>query len=209
MITLYWAPQTRSGRALWALEEVAQKYEIVPIDIRAEDRRDPKSFRAASPLGKVPAIVDNVVGTDIRVADSAAIALYLAERYAPGSLAPKANGPSRGEFLTWLFSTPSVIEPAMAEKFAGLEPNPTSYAWGSFDKMVAAMEARLDGREWVVAERFTMADLMLAGSIEFMSMFGILEPTPVLKTYMDRCLARPAAVRARERDAEEAAKLEA
>ncbi len=205
MIRLYWSPQTRSARALWALEEVAQKYEVVPIHIRAEDRRDPKGFLAASPLAKVPALDDD----GVMVADSAAIALYLAERYAPGALASKPNGPSRGAFLYWLFFTPSVIEPAMAEKFAKLEPNPTAYAWGSFDRMVTAMETRLEGREWVAADRFTMADLMLAGSIQFMSMFGVLEPSAVLKTYMDRCLARPAYARAMERDAAETAKLNA
>ena len=197
MITLYWCPQTRSARAIWALEEVGADYHMERIDIRAEDRKDPPGFLAASPLSKVPAIADGKA----QVADSAAIALYLADRYAQGDLAPAPDDPDRGEFLTWLFFTPSVIEPAMVEKFAEVKPNPASYAWGSFDRMIAALEARVDGREWVVGDRFTMADLMLTGSIQFMTMFGILDPSPPLKSYMQRGLARPAALRAQEREA--------
>ena len=200
MITLYWCPRTRSVRTIWALEEVGVDYGMVEIDIRAENRHEPPEFSAASPLGKVPAIVDSGASGEAKVADSAAIALYLADRYAPGKLAPAPDEPGRGEFLTWLFFTPSVIEPAMVEKFADVKPNPTAYAWGSFDRMIVALETRMQGREWVVGDRFTMADLMLTGSIQFMTMFGILSPSPTLASYKERGMARPAAVRANAKE---------
>ncbi|MBV7257710.1 glutathione S-transferase [Pacificimonas sp. WHA3] len=199
MITLYWSPQTRAARALWALEEVGADYDVKHIDIRAEGRTDPEEFHAASPLGKVPALVDG----EAMVADSAAIAMYLGDRYAAGTLAPKLNDPARGEYLFWLFFTPSVIEPAMAEKIAKLEPNPVSHGWGSFDRMIAALETRLGENEWAAAGRFTMADLMLSGSIQFLTMFGLLDAPPVLRSYMDRCLARPAFAAAMARDKKE------
>lgn len=197
MITFYYAPQTRSARIFWALEEVGQPYELQKVDIRAEVRRDPEGFADASPLRKVPAIDDD----GARVADSAAICLYLADRYTPGDLAPPLDHPARGEFLTWLFYTPSVIEPAMAEKFAKLDPNPTSYPWGSWDKMVSAIAARLAGREWIAWDRFTVADMMMAGSLQFLSQFGMMELTPDMAAYKDRCFARPAAARAQEKEA--------
>lgn len=196
MIKLYWSPATRAVRMFWALEEVNQPYELERIDIRAENRSDPPAFVAASPLRKLPALTDG----EVKVADSAAIALYLADRYAPGELAPHVDDPARGEFLYWLFYTPSVMEPAMTEKFTDLPPNPVAYPWGSFDKMLAALEARLKDRDWIAADRFTMADFMISGTIQAMCMFDILEPSPVLKSYMDRCLARPAAIRARQKE---------
>jgi glutathione S-transferase len=189
----------------WALEEVGQPYELERIDLRAENRNDPPGFLAASPLRKLPALTDG----DVKVADSAAIALYLADRYAPGDLAPRLDDPARGEFLCWLFYTPSVMEPAMIEKFADLPANPVAYPWGSFDRMLAALESRLEGREWIAADRFTMADFMVSGTIQFMEMFKTLDPSPVLKSYMNRCLARPAAIRAREKEAAATAALEA
>jgi len=196
MITLYWSPQSRAVRMFWALEEIGQPYELETIDIRAEDRDDQPAFVEASPLRKVPALTDG----DVKIADSAAIALYLADRYAAGDLAPRADDPARGEFLTWLFFTPSAMEPAMTEKFVEMPPNPTAYPWGSFEKALAALETRLEGRDWIAADRFTMADFMISGTIQAMCMFDILDPSATLKSYMEKCLARPAALRGNEKE---------
>lgn len=204
MITLYWSPKSRAARMFWALEEVGQPYQLVRIDIRDPHRSDPPDFIAASPLRKVPALTDG----DVKVADSAAMALYLADRYAPGRLAPLVDDPARGEYLTWLFYTPSAMEPAMTEKFAKLPPNPVAYPWGSFDKMIAALESRLTGRDWLAAAHFTMADFMVCGTIQTMQTFRIHEPSPLLRDYVDRCHARPAAIRGRQREADAAAALE-
>lgn len=205
MITLYWCPQTRAARMFWALEEVGQPYELERIDIRAENRADPPAFLTASPLGKLPALTDG----EVKMADSAAIALYLADRYAPGDLAPHTDDPARGEFLYWLFYTPSVMEPAVIEKFVEMPPDPSAYPWGSFDKALMALESRLEGRKWIAADRFTMADVMVSGTIQAMTMFKVLDPSPLLKAYMDRCFARPAAIRAKDNEAAATAALTA
>lgn len=207
MITLFWNPKSRAARMFWALAEVRQPYALVPIDIATDRdaRTDPPAFLSASPLRKLPAIIDG----DARVADSAAIALYLADRYAPGELAPLPDDPARGEFLFWLFYTPSAIEPAMTEKFARFPPNPVAYPWGSFELMLAAIEARLDGRDWLAAGRFTMADFMVASALDFMRSFGMLEPSARVAAYIARCTARPAAVEGRRRLAEATAALDA
>ena len=196
MITLYWSPNTRAVRMFWALEEIDQPYELRHIDIRVDNRDDPADFLEASPLRKLPALADG----EVKMADSAAMALYLADRYAPGKLAPHADNPDRGAFLYWLFYTPSVMEPAMIEKFVDLPPNPKAYPWGSFDKMLAALEARMEGRDWIATDRFTMADFMIAGTIQAMCRFKILDPSTRLRAHMDRCLDRPAARRAVEKE---------
>ena len=64
---LFWSPQTRASRAVWLLEEAGVDYEVEPVDIRAADREDSAEFLAASPMGKVPALVDGKVY--IRAAD--------------------------------------------------------------------------------------------------------------------------------------------
>ncbi|MDX1384389.1 MAG: glutathione S-transferase, partial [Thermoanaerobaculia bacterium] len=137
---LFWCPQTRAARAVWMLEELGRPYERVLVDIRdSEAPRDPE-FALASPMGKVPALADG----DVRLAESAAICLYLADRYASGRLAPPIDHPDRGRFLYWMFYTPAVVEPAMAEKFAGTEPNRLSHGWGDFDAMLETLAAGLD-----------------------------------------------------------------
>ncbi|MEE4351037.1 MAG: glutathione S-transferase family protein [Pacificimonas sp.] len=205
MISFCWCPFTRAERVFWMLEEVGVEYEPVLVDIRKDPRSDPAGFTAASPLGKVPAITDpgsgSGAGGEAKIADSAAIAMYLGDRYAAGRLAPALDDPLRGEYLTWTLFTPSVIEPAMSELVSGAEAQPTRNAWGSWETMLAALETRLTGREWIVGDDFTMADLMVAGSIDFMAQFGMLEPSPVLQRYRERARSRPAAVRAGEEQA--------
>ncbi len=190
---LYWAPQTRSARALWMLEESGVDYELEQVDIRAAGRRDSEAFRAASPMGKVPALEDG----EARMAESAAICLYLADRYAAGRLAPLVDDPRRGAFLYWLMYTPAVIEPAMAEKVNKIEPNRGRNGWGDFDTMIATLVAGLGARDWILDE-FSAADVMLGSSVVFMRMFGMLPAAPTLEAYADRCLARDAYRKAME-----------
>lgn len=185
---LYWCPRTRSSRIVWILEELGAEYELVPVNIRDPEARAEPGFRAASPMGKVPALDDG----GIRVADSAAICLYLADRYGREQLAPPVDHPDRGAFLFWMFFAPGAIEPAMAEKAGGWTTNRGAHGWGDFDSMIATWEARLADRPWILGDTFSAADVMLGSSAVFLRTFGMLPPSPALNAYADRCLDRSA-----------------
>jgi glutathione S-transferase len=195
---LYWCPRTRSSRALWMLGELGVPFELVTIDLRDPAGRDLPGFRAASPMGKVPALEDGPV----RVADSAAICLYLADRYGAGTLAPAPDSPERGRFLYWMFFSPGTMEPAMAEKMGGWQTNTRSYGWGDFQRMIETLEAGLAGGPWLLGEPFTAADVMVGSTAAFMRMFGILPDSALVNAYVDRCLERPAYREALARDQE-------
>ncbi len=185
---IFWAPQTRSTRALWMLEEAGIEYESELIDIRSPERDDPAEFLKASPMGKVPAIVDG----DVCMSESAAICLYVADRYSPGNLAPAADDARRGKFLYWLMYTPAVIEPAMSEKINQTKPNRASSGWGHFDLMIETWEHALEGRQWILGDDFTAADVMLGSSAVFLRAFNMLPATKNIEAYADRALSRPA-----------------
>lgn len=202
MITLFWCPQTRASRILWLLEEMEEPFEVRLIDIRDPDSKSDADFVAASPMGKVPAIMDTTPNGVVRMADSSSIALYLADRYPASGLAPAIDDPARGKYLYWMTYTPGVIEPAMMEKFTGQEVSRASSGWGNFDTMVEVLEAGLEEGPWLMGEQFSAADVLVGSSVYFMKMFGILPDSPVLSAYGDRCLARPAYARALARDAE-------
>ncbi len=191
---LYWSPQTRSTRALWMLEEAGVDYERELVDIQNPDRRNTAEFLAASPMGKVPALIDG----DVSMSESAAICLYVADRYAPGTLAPGIDDARRGKFLYWLMYTPAVIEPAMSEKFNGVETNRYRSGWGDFELMIETLEQGIEGNSWILGETFTAADVMLGSSVVFMRMFDMLPDSAALGAYAERCLARPAYQRAIE-----------
>jgi glutathione S-transferase len=194
IMKLFWAPQTRSTRAFWMLEEAGVRYETTKIDIRAENRDDPADFRHASPMGKVPAIIDG----DVAMSESAAICIYVADRYCSGSLAPGLDDSARGKFLYWCMYTPAVIEPAMSEKFSKVETNAVRNGWGDFDSMIRTLDDGIEGKQWIVGETFSAADVMVGSSVVFLRMFDMLPDSKNLNDYADRCLARPAYAAAME-----------
>ena len=151
---LYWSPQTRSTRALWMLEEAGVEYERELVDIQNPERDNTPEFLDASPMGKVPALVDG----DTRMSESAAICLYIADRYAPGTLAPAIDDTRRGKFLYWLMYTPAVVEPSMSEKFNGVEANRYRSGWGDFELMLETLEQGIEGKSWILGETFTAAE---------------------------------------------------
>jgi glutathione S-transferase len=177
------------------LEEAGVAYDMERVDIRSNERKDSDEFLACSPMGKVPAIVDG----EVAMSESAAICLYVADRYGLGALAPTLDDPLRGKYLYWIIYTPAVIEPAMAEKFAEIAPNRSRNGWGDFEQMIGVFDEGLDGKDWILGDRFTAADVMLGSSAVFLRMFDRLPKTKNIARYADRCLARPAFQKAQER----------
>jgi glutathione S-transferase len=194
---LYWSRNTRAFRIAWLLEESGLTYERITIDIRDENAKNGPAFRAVSPLGKVPALEDGPA----RLSDSGAICIYVADQYPETHLGPPVGHPDRARFLQWVTYTNSVIEPSMAEKFAKLEPRPSSYGWGSFDLMLSTLQSELSKKEWILGERFSAADVLLGTSTSWLMQFGLHSGDDAIAAYVARCKARPAWQRAHAFDA--------
>ncbi len=189
---LYWSAQTRAVRAAWLLEEAGVPYERVKINIRDPASTANPAFRAASPMGKVPALEDGPV----RLWDSGAICAYVADQYPQSGLAPPIGNPERGAYLQWLMFNNSVVEPAMAEKFGGVPVNPSRNGWGSWDQMLTVFHNGLEHGQWILGARFSAADILLGSSCHFLRLFKMLSDDPILFSYADRCATRPAFQRA-------------
>lgn len=187
---LYWCPGTRAHRVVWLLEEAGLEYERVHVDIFKAYRSD--EFLAASPMGKVPALEDGAV----RMADSAAICLYLADTYAADELAPTFDDPLRGRFLQWMLFVPGVIEPAVTEMFSGRAGDPRSNGWGDFERMIRVWKEGLGNGPWILGDRFSAADVMLGATGVLFRRFKLFEKHPSLSTYIERCEQRDAYQRA-------------
>lgn len=196
-ITLYHHPFSRAAATLWTLEEIGQPYELQHVDIMAGAQKKPPVIDL-NPMGKVPVLVDG----DTVVTENAAIALYLADRYASGRLAPKLDDPQRATYLRWSLFAPSVIEPGMTTKANGWDAKPGQVGWGDYASMIKTMEHALAGRDYVLGETFSMADVIFGGTIRFMLRFKLLEPAPTFTAYAARLDARPASQRADARNAE-------
>ncbi len=184
---LYWCPRTRASRAVWALEEAGAAYERVLINVMAGPSDDP-AFRAVSPMGKVPALADG----DALMTDSAAICLYVADRYALGSLAPALDDPLRGRYGQWMIFTGTYLEPAVMAERNKMPEMRSMYGWGDAATMWDMLEEGLGTGPWMLGDRFTMADVMIGSTLHFGQSVGFAPDRPAFNAYVERCLARPA-----------------
>lgn len=195
-LTLYHHPWSRAANVVWMLEEAGVDYVLRWVDIAAGDQKTPEFLRLNA-MGKLPVLVDGAAV----VTESAAIALYLADRYAPGRLAPALDDPARGTYLRWTLFAPSVIEPAAAAQASGGNFNPGSVGWGTCEAMLRATGAALEGGPYLLGERFTMADVVLGGTLRYMLMFNMVESRPAFAAYVKRLDERPAYQRSVARNA--------
>jgi glutathione S-transferase len=194
---LYWWPKTRSLRALWMLEEAGRSYERIPVNIQQGGQKDP-GFLTVNPMGKLPALADG----EAKLAESAAICAYVADKFPAAGLAPAIGDPRRGRYLHWLFFAPACIEPAFTQKFAKIDLPESSAGWGSFDRVFSVIEQALAPGPWLLGESFSAADVMIGSDLWFgIELFKIVERRPAFGAYLDRCLARPALQRALAIDA--------
>jgi glutathione S-transferase len=195
-IVLHHHPFTRAANVVWMLEEVGVGYELRWVDIMKGEQKSPAMI-ALNPMGKLPILTDG----DTVVTESAAIGLYLADRYSAGRLAPALDDPSRAAYLRWSFFAPTVIEPGSLAKSAGWIFKPSQAGWGEYEAMLRAMESAVSGRDYLLGDRFTMADVVFGGTLRFMLRFNMIAPTPAFTAYTERLSARPAAQRADARNA--------
>ncbi|MGB0893638.1 MAG: glutathione S-transferase family protein [Parashewanella sp.] len=174
MITLYGTPKSRALRVSWLLEELELDWKFEYIDFAAGDNRS-KAFLALNPSGKIPVITDG----DNVLFESAAICLYLAEKYGNGRLLPRAGTASSGKHHQWMSFITTELEQALwsmgKHKFALPEEVrvkellPTA-VW-EFNKAAALAENMMPETEFLLGEELTVADIMLAQTLLWATVF--------------------------------------
>ncbi|KAF0186563.1 MAG: glutathione S-transferase family protein [Hyphomonadaceae bacterium] len=195
MLTLYHAPQSRSSRIIWLLEELGAPYEIRLTSIPRRDGSGGPDPANPHPDKKVPAIVDN----GVLVTESIAIAIYLGDAFPDAGIAPKIGDPLRGPYLEWLAYYAGVIEPVMVAGFGGFADNPAVLAtWRTSADVHARISAALAKGPYILGDRFTAADVIIGSVGQWMR--SALPPGQVVDDYLKRIGERPAAQRANAKD---------
>ena len=192
-LILHHHPFSRAANVVWMLEEVGCDYTLEYVDLMSGDQKKPQ-YRQMNPMGKLPILVDG----DTIVTESAAIALYLGDRYALGRLAPMPDSPQRGTYLRWSLYAPSVIEPGCVANASGWEFRPSQAGWGTYEAMLDTISTAISGGPWLLGETFSMADVIFGGTLRYMALFGMIEKRPEYMAYVERLEARPACKAAQE-----------
>src|SRR5688572_10740426 len=199
MITLYGfgtifpdgVGETKDLRAQWALEETGLPYRVHALD-QTGGELDGDAYGSLSPFHQVPVIDDD----GFVVAESAAVVLYLAEK--AGKLIP-GDVQGRTRVVQWCFAAVATVEPTLVclDLIGILDSGKAAQKLHEeipklAQRWLGGVERRLEDREWIACENFTVADIMMAGVLRTIRKTDLLQPFPKLSAYYERCLARPA-----------------
>lgn len=188
---LYGTPPTRAARVLWVLRQLKVECEVVFVSLLRGDHRNPE-FLAMNPAGRVPALVDG----ELVLTESIAICLYLAEKY--DALLP-ADRSVRAEMYRWLMFVVTEIEQPLEriERHTALypaerrSPADVSLARQECAAMCAVLEAHLVGRAYLAGQELSVADLVVAYTLEWADELGLLPSG--LREWKERLYALPSA----------------
>ncbi|CAI0889496.1 glutathione S-transferase N-terminal domain-containing protein [Serratia quinivorans] len=206
-LQLYSLPTPNGVKVSIMLEEIGLAYEPHLIDIGNNETWTPE-FLSLNPNGKIPSIIDpdGPNGKPLALFESGAILLYLAEK--SGKFLPQ-DPALRYETIQWVFFQMAAVGPMFGQlgffhKFAGREyedKRPLERYKNESKRLLGVLETRLEGRDWIMGQDYSIADISLLGWVR--NLIGFYEARelvefdsfPRVAQWLDRGLARPAVQR--------------
>ena len=206
-LQLYSLPTPNGVKVSIMLEETGLPYEPHLVDFNKDDQKTAE-FLSLNPNGKIPAILDpdGPGGKPLPLFESGAILQYLAEK--TGKLLP-TNAARRYETLQWLNFQMGGIGPMFGQlgffnKFAGREyedKRPLQRYVNEAKRLLGVMEKHLAGRQWIMGDEYTIADISMLGWVR--NLIGFYEARDLVDfdalqdvpAWLERGLARPAVQR--------------
>jgi len=196
MITLYHAPRSRSSRFIFLLEELGVPYEIAKVNIRRGDGSGALDSGNPHPHGKVPVIRDG----ETVVYESAAIALYLTDKFPAAGIGPVVGDAKRGAYLTWLAYYAGVMEPSWTSAFMKTEVPRGTAGWVKTGEVMDLVNSTLAKSPYILGEKFSAADILIGTTFKLFMGSPLLPKTDLLEAYVQRVVGRPAYARAAAKD---------
>ncbi len=209
-LQLYSFPTPNGVKVSIALEEIGLPYEAHAVDILKNESWTPE-FLSLNPNGKIPAILDpnGPGGKPIGLWESGAILVYLADK--TGKLVP-ADPARRYETIQWVFFQMGGIGPIFGQvgffhKFAGRDiedKRPLHRYRDESKRLLGVLETRLQGRQWIMDDDYTIADISMLGWVRnLVGFYGARELVEFdnlkeVPAWLERGLARPAVQRGLE-----------
>lgn len=195
MLKLYGTPPTRALRVVWLLNELGLEHELHPVDLM-QDEHHQQDFLSLNPAAKVPVLVDG----NLVLTESAAIQLYLAEKYPQAGFIPETLE-DRAQMHRWMFFLVTEVEQPLwriaRHTFVYSEekriPQDVELARQECLEMIAVLERHMSDREFMVGERLSVADFNAAYTLDWANTDEMLASAPRLRDYLKAMYARPTA----------------
>lgn len=192
---LYHCSNARSLRPLWTLEEMGLEYELINMEF--PPRATYKGYLDINPLGTVPTFVDG----DLTMTESSGICQYLVDKYGPHPIGVKVDEPAYGEYLNWLHRSDATLTfpQTLVLRYTRLEPEERRIPQVVEDygkwylSRLRSVETALEGKEFLCADRFTIADITIAYALLLGTSLGLDERyKPNCKRYLADMMQRDA-----------------
>ena len=198
---LYHSARSRSARPRWLLEEIGEPYELVRVDISKGENKTP-DYLKIHPHGVVPALVDG----DVKLMESAAICMYLADKYPQKRLAPTVGTAARGYYYQWMVYTVATLEPPVLQIFMNTVMLPEEKRSGAavdearktFSGVANTLTQALTSKPYLLGNDFSAADVMIGSTLAWGSFMGLIAGQSVLEDSVKRVSERPAYLRAQD-----------
>lgn len=195
MLKLYGTPPTRALRVVWLLNELGLEHELHPVDLM-QDEHHQQDFLSLNPAAKVPVLVDG----DLVLTESAAIQLYLAEKYPQAGFIPETLE-DRAQMYRWMFFLVTEVEQPLwriaRHTFVYPDekriPQDVELARQECLEMIAVLERHMSEREFMVGDRLSVADFNAAYTLDWANTEEMLESAPRLRDYLKAMYSRPTA----------------
>jgi len=197
---LYHCKDSRSLRALWALEEMGLSYELE--NMAFPPRLTVPGYLDLNPMGTVPTLIDG----DTTLTESSGICHYLVEKYGPTELGVGKDEPAFGAYLNWLYRSDATLTfpQTLVLRYTRLEPEERRLPQVVEDyskwylSRLRAVEQALEGKTFICADRFTIADIAVGYALFLGTTLGLDERyKPNCQRYLAELMQRPAFIRAR------------
>lgn len=203
MIDFYYWPTPNGWKVAILLEELGLEYRLIPVNISKGEQFRPE-FLAISPNHRIPAIVDHDdPDGPLPIFESGAIMWHLATK--TGRFIP-ADRVGRKETMEWLFWQVGNLGPMAGQlsHFVNYAPEGVGdygrerYA-REYDRCLGVLERRLEGRDWIVGDAYSIADMISWPWVLIAPRLGAeLDKFPRVADWRERIKARPAVQRAIE-----------
>lgn len=195
-LVFYSHPWTRGRGVHVFLEELGEPYEYRVVDIAGGEHKGAE-YLAINPMGKLPALQHG----ELIITESAAIYAYLAERFAPGKLAPLLDDPARAKYLRALFFSAGTLEYSLFDRFLGRgiegERAKMAIGYGSLEETLGALEELISEGPFILGEQLTAADFALGAQLEWAVMAKVAELGPNALALRERISGRESFKRAK------------
>lgn len=194
VIELYGGTNSRWVKCYWLLKELGLEFAEHSINFAKGEQKSPEMLKL-NPFGLFPVLKDG----DLVIFESMAILNYIGEKYPEYGVTPKSGTRDRAFYDQWMSFCVTELEQPLWRMTKHLRilpeekrlPQEVALAKANFVERMKIFDPLLGGREFLVGNRFTAADVAMTYTLVWAQRLDLLEPFEYCMSYIRKMTERP------------------